>query len=97
MQGGYGIDILRYTETVETVARTSLASEVLRGLGYWFFYGGDLLGPWIEPGRSYTQDLWLIAVGFAVPVLAFVAAASVRWRYRAFAVLLVVMAVRMWK
>jgi arabinofuranan 3-O-arabinosyltransferase len=91
VQGGYGIDVLRYTETVETVARTSLASEVLRGLGYWFFYGGDLLGPWIEPGRSYTQELWLIAVGFAVPVAAFVSAASVRWRYRAFAVLLVVL------
>ena len=90
-QGGYGIDILRYTETVETVARTSLASEVLRGLGYWFFYGGDLLGSWIEPGRSYTQELWLIAVGFAVPAGALLAAACVRWRYRAFCVLLVVL------
>jgi hypothetical protein len=89
VQGSYGIDILRYTETVETVARTSLASEVLRGLGYWFFYGGDLLGPWIEPGRSYTQQLWLIALGFAVPILGFVAAVSVRWRYRVFAVALV--------
>lgn len=89
VQGGYGIDILRYTETVETVARTALASEVLRGLGYWFFYGGDLLGPWIEPGRSYTQQLWLIAVGFAVPILAFLAATSLRWRYRAFAVAMV--------
>lgn len=89
VQGRYGIDILRYTETVETVARTSLASEVLRGLGYWFFYGGDLLGPWIEPARSYTQELWLIALGFAVPVLAFLAAVSIRWRYRAFAVALV--------
>ncbi|MCU1377499.1 MAG: type protein, partial [Acidimicrobiales bacterium] len=46
VQGSYGIDILRYTETVETVARTSLSSEVLRGLGYWFFYGGDKLGSW---------------------------------------------------
>ena len=90
VQGSYGIDILRYTETVETVARTSLASEVLRGLGYWFFYGGDLLGPWIEPGRSYTQQLWLIAVGFATPVGAFVAAVSLRWRYRAFFALLVI-------
>jgi arabinofuranan 3-O-arabinosyltransferase len=90
VQGGYGIDILRYTETVETVARTSLASEVLRGLGYWFFYGGDLLGPWIEPGRSYTQELWLIALGFAVPLAAVAAGVSIRWRHRAYFVSLVV-------
>ncbi len=91
VQGGWGIDILRYTETVETVARTSLSSEVLRGLGYWFFYGGDKLGAWIEPGQSYTQHLWLIAVGFAVPVLGFCAVAVMRWRYRAAALLLVVL------
>ncbi|MEN3272116.1 MAG: arabinofuranan 3-O-arabinosyltransferase, partial [Actinomycetota bacterium] len=88
VQGGWGIDILRYTETVETVARTSLASEVLRGLGYWFFYGGDKLGSWIEPGRSYTQDVPLIAVGFAIPLLAFAGAAVIRWRYRAAALAL---------
>jgi hypothetical protein len=40
-------------------------------------------------GRSYTQQLWLIALGFAVPILGFVAAVSVRWRYRVFAVALV--------
>ena len=43
-QGGYGLDILRYTETVKTVATAGVAPEVLRGLGYWFFYGGDKLG-----------------------------------------------------
>ena len=93
VQGGWGIDILRYTETVETVARTSLSSEVLRGLGYWFFYGGDKLGSWIEPGRSYTQHLWLIAAGFAVPLLAFAAVAITRWRHRGVAVTMVVLGV----
>ncbi|HET7719755.1 MAG TPA: alpha-(1-_3)-arabinofuranosyltransferase family protein, partial [Acidimicrobiales bacterium] len=77
VQGGWGLDVLAYTETAEVVARTSSAHEVLRGLGYWFFYGGDKLGPWIEPGRSYTQELWLIAVGFAVPVLAVASAVLV--------------------
>ena len=90
VQGAYGIPILRYTETVETVAKTSLASEVLRGLGYWFFYGNDKLGPWIEPAVDYTQQVWLIVVGFAIPVLALVGAAVVRWRHRAYAVCLVV-------
>lgn len=88
-QSQFGINVLRYTETPETVARTSTAPEVLRGLGYWFFYGNDKVGPWIEPGRQYTQQVWLIAVGFAVPVLALVAAGVTRWRYRAYFVLLV--------
>ncbi len=89
-QGRYGIEILRYTETVETVARTSLAPEVLRGLGYWFFYGNDKLGPWIEPGVAYTQNAGLILVGFAIPVAALLAAGFTRWAYRGFFVTLVV-------
>ena len=88
VQGEYGIDILRYTETVKTVAGTSLASEVLRGLGYWFFYGGDKVDPWIEPSSRYMQSLWLIAVTFALPALAVVAAVMTRWRYRAYFVVL---------
>ena len=31
------------------VSQASLPSEVLRGLGYWFFYGSDRIGHWIEP------------------------------------------------
>jgi arabinofuranan 3-O-arabinosyltransferase len=90
VQSGWGLDVLRYTETVETVARSSVSSEVLRGLGYWFLYGTDKLGPWIEPGRTFTQHPWVIVLGFVLPVLAVVAATVTRWRYRAFAVTLVV-------
>jgi arabinofuranan 3-O-arabinosyltransferase len=89
-QSGYGIEILRFTETLETVAHASLPSEVLRGLGYWFFYGGDKVNAWIDPSVAYTQDLWLIAVGYALPLLAFASAAVVRWRHRAFFVVVMV-------
>ncbi len=82
VQGRFGINILRYTETVETVATTSLASEVLRGLGYWLFYGEDNVGQWIAPGRDYTELAWLLAVGFTIPLLAMVAGVTLRWRYR---------------
>ena len=91
LQAGYGLDVLRYTETVETVALTSLVSEVLRGLGYWFFYGRDKLGPWIEPGFYYTQYVWLIVASFTVPAFAFAAAALTRWRHRAYFIALVVL------
>ncbi len=89
VQGGYGIPILRYTETYKTVADASLSQEALRGLGYWFFYGRDKLGPWIEPGEAYTTNMWLLVVSFAIPILALAAAAAVRWRHRAFFLMLV--------
>ena len=89
-EGSYGLAILQYTETVPTVARTSLSSEVLRGLGYWFFYGQDKVQPWTEASIPYMEALWLLALSFLVPVVCLVAGALARWRYRAFAVGLVV-------
>ena len=88
VQGGYSLNVLRYTESREVVAVASTAPEVLRGLGYWFFYGNDKLGPWIEPSVAYTQGGWLIFVGFGLAVLALGSAALVRWRHRSYFVLL---------
>ncbi len=73
---------LRYTETFKTVAESSTAPEVFRGLGYWFFYGNDKLGPWIEPSVGYTTNLWLLTLSFALPITAVTAAMVVRWRHR---------------
>ena len=83
-QGGYGIDILRYTETAETVATASLSLEVLRGLGYWFFYGEDRFGPWIAPSRSYMNRPDLLTVSYLLPGLGLIGAAATRFRERLF-------------
>ncbi len=88
MQGTYGLDVLKYSETVETVALTSTPNEVLRGLGYWFFYGQDRLGPWIEAARDYTQHSYVILAGYGLAVLSLLSAAFLRWRHRVFFVLL---------
>jgi arabinofuranan 3-O-arabinosyltransferase len=88
VQGGWGIDILRYTETAEVVAQASTANEVLRGLGYWFFYGGDKLGPWIEPSFTYTQKLVVLALSYAIPIVALAGLSLTRFRHRSFFVLL---------
>jgi arabinofuranan 3-O-arabinosyltransferase len=88
-QAGYGLDVLAYSETVKTVASDSQASEVLRGLGNWFFYGRDGISAWIQPSLSYTEDLWLIAVSFALPLLSLAAAACLRWVHRGYFVILV--------
>ncbi|HEX8582305.1 MAG TPA: alpha-(1-_3)-arabinofuranosyltransferase family protein, partial [Acidimicrobiales bacterium] len=39
VQGGYGLPVLDFSETLDAVAVTSVSIEVVRGLGYWFFYG----------------------------------------------------------
>ena len=88
-QGSYGLDILKYTETVETVSLTSYANEIIRGLGYWFFYFKDLIGPWNDAVLNMTQWRWLIFVSYSVPALALLSGVIVRWRDRAFFVLLV--------
>lgn len=86
VQATNGLNVLRYTETAEVVADSSTAPEVLRGLGYWFFYGGDRLGPWIEPGRDYTQNLWLIGITYAIPIVGLLALGISRWRDRMFVI-----------
>lgn len=90
VQAGYSLPITRYTETYEVVASASTAPEILRGLGYWFFYGNDKFGAWIEPSVDYTQGLWLVFVSFGLVVLAIAMAALLRWRHRSFFLLLLV-------
>lgn len=83
-QGGYGIDILRYTETARTVAVASVSLEVLRGLGYWFFYGEDRLGPWIAPSVPFTRRVEVLAGSFVLPGLGLIGAAVTRFRERTY-------------
>ena len=73
---------------------SSTPIEMLRGLGYWFFYGSDRLGHWTDASVPYMQDLWLLVVSFAAAgARAASAPRCVRWRHRAFFVLLVVVGV----
>ncbi len=92
-QGGYGIDILRYTETAQTVATASLSLEVMRGLGYWFFYGEDQYGPWIAPSKSYMDNAFMLFATYLIPGLALLGAAAARFRERAFFLMLLVVGV----
>lgn len=89
-QGKFGLPILQLTETVETVAQTSTAPEVLRGLGYWYFYGKDGLAGWTESGGLYTTSLVMLALTFALPLFGLLGAVVTRWKYRAYFVSLIV-------
>ena len=92
-QGKYGLDILKFTETIEAVSKTSFPGEILRGLGYWFFYGQDKVGPWTESAANYTQQIPLILLSYALPTLALLAAVVIRWRYKTYFMLLVLIGV----
>ncbi len=85
-EGKYGLDILRFTESFATVTSTSSASEVFRGLGYWYFYGRDGLQPWTVPALSYMKGQIVPAASYVAPLVGFVAALVIKWRYRAWAV-----------
>jgi arabinofuranan 3-O-arabinosyltransferase len=88
-EGRYGINVLRVTETVPTVARTSSAAEVLRGLGYWYFYGWDKVQPWTQQSTPYTQSPWLVGLSFAVPAVGILLGLVARWIYRSFCLALI--------
>jgi arabinofuranan 3-O-arabinosyltransferase len=90
VEAAYGVNVLKYTETVPTTSSASLASEIVRGLGYWYFYGTDRVGNWTQSAIGYTQNQWLIIASFVVPSLCFIAAAFARWRHRAYFVLITV-------
>ena len=84
VEAAYGVNVLKYTETVSSTSQTSNSSEILRGLGYWYFYGSDHLGAWTSAAVRFTQHVSLLVTSYAVPVLALVSAAFVRWRERSF-------------
>jgi arabinofuranan 3-O-arabinosyltransferase len=89
VEGLYGVDILKYTESVEAASSAASSSEVIRGLGYWYFYNGDRMGLWTESSILFTTRFWLLGLSYFVPVAAFLAAAIVKWKDRAFFVLIV--------
>jgi arabinofuranan 3-O-arabinosyltransferase len=88
VEAAYGVNVLKFTETIPSTSATSNPADIVRGLGYWYFYGTDHTGPWTNAAIRYTQDIALLATSYAVPVLALVAAAFVRWRERAYFLLL---------
>jgi arabinofuranan 3-O-arabinosyltransferase len=90
VQGRYGLPVLDVTESLRTVASASTPSDLLRGLGNWFLSGSDRLGPWLDQSSLYATSRVLTTITFTVPVVALIAGAVVRWRYRAYCVTLIV-------
>ena len=81
-----GLDVADASNGLAVLHATGSAPEVLRGLGHWLLYDRDA-GSSV---RGYTQDLWLLGLTFVVPTVALLALGVSRWRYRTFAIGLVV-------
>src|SRR6478672_62764 len=90
LQGAYGLPVLQLTENVQTVSKSSEPTDLLRGLGNWFFYGQDRFGYSVAQAAYYVTDHPIVFFSYAIPVLGLVAAVMIRWRYRAYFALLVV-------
>jgi len=78
VQSRNGIDVARFTAPPEVVNRTSSAAEVLRGLGQAPAYLADAA----TGSERYTQQPWLLAASFVLPVVALAALGVTRWRAR---------------
>ena len=87
----YNLPILEITETVRTTNATTSAPEVLRGLGYWFFYGGDTEGLWLARPLVAVPDARGCCSSSASPSRSspWPRARVLRWRHRAYFALLV--------
>jgi arabinofuranan 3-O-arabinosyltransferase len=91
VEAAYGVNILKYSETLPATSSASSPYEILRGLGYWFFYGNSpQFGNWTQAAVAYTQHLWLILLTFLIPASAFLAAALLKWRQRTYFIILLV-------
>jgi arabinofuranan 3-O-arabinosyltransferase len=90
VEARYGSDVLAYSETIQAVSSTSLPSEIVRGLGYWLFYGGDVTGRWNSASTPYLQNPLLIGLGFALAGLAVLALVVLQWCERLWLCALVV-------
>ena len=81
--GWHGLPILSLTETLFSTNSTTSSFEILRSLGYWFFYGRDTGGLWLSGlADPYMEKLWLLLISFGVAGIGLVAMAVVRWRHR---------------
>ena len=85
VQSRFGAPVLLYSETLEDVSRNSTGSEVLRGLGYWLFYGRDAFAATTTSSLEYLTRTSSILVSFAIAIIGLVGIAFGRGNHRLFA------------
>ena len=82
VQGKYGVRILHFTETYDAVVKTSLPQEILRGIGYWFFYGDDTSGHWVSSAGQFMTSPLVLTVGFVVVLVSLTGLLNINHQFR---------------
>ncbi len=82
VQGRYGLPVLQLTENVDTVSAASRPDDVVRGLGNWIFVSTDGATTVIEQAAAYTDSTVVRLATIALPALALLVLAAVRFRGR---------------
>ncbi len=85
VQSRSGAPVLLYSETLEDVSRNSTGPEVLRGLGYWLFYGRDAFAATTTSSLGYLTRTSGIVISFTLPILGLTGIAFGRSEHRRFA------------
>lgn len=84
-QGRLGADVLGFSESLEATSFTTLATETIRGTGYWLFYIRDEATFATTASRSLMEDPIVLALTYALPLAGLVGLAAVRWAGRRWA------------
>ncbi len=82
IEGAYGVNILKLSESLTAISATSSPAEVFRGLGYWYFYASDSYGPIVKAAVQYQSWVWLLLISLVIPSVAIVSALFIKWRYK---------------
>lgn len=91
IQGTHGLPVLQLTEGAHTVAELSTPSDLLRGMGNWFFYGRDRIGYSVDQAADYGgANALVVLLSYGVPLAGLAAAFVLRWTHRAYFGLLAV-------
>ncbi len=90
VEGAYGVNILKLSESLTAISATSSPAEVFRGLGYWYFYASDSYGPIVKASVEYQTWTWLIFLSFLIPAISIISAVFIKWRYKGLSLTLIV-------
>ncbi|MFZ9482879.1 MAG: alpha-(1-_3)-arabinofuranosyltransferase domain-containing protein, partial [Ilumatobacteraceae bacterium] len=84
-QGSVGADVLGFSESLEATSFTTLATETLRGTGYWLFYIRDDATFATSASQALMENPAVLALTYVLPLVGLLGLALVRWPGRRWA------------
>lgn len=89
-QGRLGADVLGFSESLEATSFTTLATETLRGTGYWLFYIRDDAAFATSASQALMENPAVLALTYVLPLLGLLGLVLVRGSGRRWAATMLV-------